>query len=58
MSTKEQIIERLSEALKEIIRMHDDEWSDSYRETGLASDMADIAREVVPTFTPGESNDS
>jgi hypothetical protein len=40
-------MEKLLEALKEIIRIHDDDWSDKYRETGLASDMANIAREAV-----------
>ena len=38
---------KLLDALKEIIRIHDDDWSEKYRETGLASDMVDIAREVL-----------
>ena len=38
-----------SEALEEIIRIHDDDWSDKYRDAGLASAMADIAREAQPT---------
>tara|TARA_R100000152_G_C6706183_1_gene134720 strand:- start:406 stop:555 length:150 start_codon:yes stop_codon:yes gene_type:complete len=37
----------MEKALKEIIRLHDDEWSNEYRETRLASDMADIAREAI-----------
>jgi hypothetical protein len=42
----EQVLKLLG-LLKQIIRIHDGDWSDKYRETGLASDMADIAREAV-----------
>ena len=54
MKTKEEIIEQLSKALEEIIRIHDVDWSEKYRETELASAMADIARDAQPT---GEYND-
>jgi hypothetical protein len=45
-------MEKLLEALKEIIRIHDDDWSEKYREANLASDMACIAREAVGAVSP------
>jgi len=39
--------EKLREALKTIVLLHDEEWSDKYRELHLASDMAEIARQAL-----------
>tara|TARA_Y100000310_G_scaffold202142_1_gene202258 strand:- start:218 stop:400 length:183 start_codon:yes stop_codon:yes gene_type:complete len=38
---------RLLSALEEVIRLHDEEWSDKYRETELASAMAYVARVAI-----------
>lgn len=49
-------MEELLEALREIVLIHDCDWSDKYRETGLAADLANIARDAISKAEAGDED--